>query len=1591
MVVLSWWSWCAQLGLASALVAGTIGARGDRAYAQSKITPDATLGGERSVVTPNVTIKGLPSDKIDGGATRGSNLFHSFSEFNVGGGRGVYFSNPAGIVNIFSRVTGNIRSEILGTLGVTGGNANLFFINPNGIIFGPNARLDVGGSFLASTANAIQFGNQGKFSASNPDAPPLLTINPDALLYLNQIPGTSIQNNSVALDLSATSAGLHVPDGQSLLLVGGNIIMDGGILNASGGRVELGGLAGSGTVGLNVNGNNLSLSFPDAVVRADVSLNNGAAVDVKAGGGGSIAVNARNIDVLGGSNLSAGIRSGLGAVGSQAGDITLNATGATQVVKSYINNNFGSRATGKSGGNINITTGSLYVKNFAQLNASTDGTGDAGAVTINAQDTVSFDSAYTFNIVATGAVGNSGGININTGSLFLANGAQLQTLVAGSDNQLPAGRGNAGDINITARDMVSFYREKPEGFVSAVFSSLGQGGEGKGGDIDIKAGSLSLTDGAQVNTGAYGKGDAGNVTIKASDTVSLNNGTVFSNVTGKGNGGSIDITAPSLSLIQNSALKTAVETGGQGKAGSINIHVQGSVLMDGEVQDRLPAIASYIRPGSKNTGGAESQGGDIIIKAGSLSLRRAAEIGTGVGDNENRAMAQGNGGNISINLRDALSLNQSFIASQVFSNGSGHAGNIDIQAGSVSTNQSVISASTAGMGNAGKVSVKAVGGAISLTNSDISTETTGMGDAQGIKITARSLSLTNGAQLNAVTSGKGKAGDIVIDATDTVSVSGTNTTLTPRDLFKSLAPEFTTAPDFKVGNPGAFSGLTVSSTGSGNAGNIDINAGSLSLTDGAQLVASTSGKGDAGSVRITATGPVSFNKSYAFSTVEAGGEGKGGNIDIKAGSLSLTDGVQLQAQTSGKGDAGSVRITATGLVSFKNNSYAFSTVEAGAVGKGGDIDIKAGSLSLTEGAQLVASTRGKGDSGSVRITATGPVSFNNSSAFSSVEAGGEGKGGDIDIKAGSLSLTDGAQVNTGAYGKGDAGNVTIKASDTVSLNNGTVFSNVTGKGNGGSIDITAPSLSLIQNSALKTAVETGGQGKAGSINIHVQGSVLMDGEVQDRLPAIASYIRPGSKNTGGAESQGGDIIIKAGSLSLRRAAEIGTGVGDNENRAMAQGNGGNISINLRDALSLNQSFIASQVFSNGSGHAGNIDIQAGSVSTNQSVISASTAGMGNAGKVSVKAVGGAISLTNSDISTETTGMGDAQGIKITARSLSLTNGAQLNAVTSGKGKAGDIVIDATDTVSVSGTNTTFTPRDLFKSLAPEFTTAPDFKVGNLGAFSGLTVSSTGSGNAGNLQVQARQIRLDNQGTLTSDDSSGGNGGNISLSASDLLLLRHGSLISTSAGTAQRGGDGGKVDINAQFIVAVPQEDSDIRANAFKGKGGTIDIKTSGVFGFQINPPQDTPLSDITASSEVGPQGIVTINTPEVNPASGLFVLPVQVVDASRQIVASGCPAGDGITGNQFIVTGRGGLPPSPDDILSGDVVWSDTRLQGFTASGHPQQRVSAKPRSHPAAVAIVPATGWVFNNKGEVTLIASPNATPESFGSNGVSCHVSSK
>jgi filamentous hemagglutinin family protein len=598
----------------------------------AQVVPDQTLPvGERS------QISGDPNFQIDGGAIRGSNLFHSFQAFSIPIGSSVVFNNDLSIANIISRVTGNSISNIDGLIRANG-TANLFLINPNGILFGNNARLEIGGSFSASTADSVKFADGFEFSAIAPQ--PLLTISAPLGFQYGSNPG----------EIRSQGAQLQVPDGQSLTLAGGAIAINGGKLSAPGGRVELTG-------------------------RGDVAIGSDAEVDVRSGGGGSIAITGRNLTVTGtGTRIRAGIAADSGTVGAQAGNIDINVTEAVKLDataksdRTVISNTVAVGATGNAG-DINITAGQLALTNGAIINTTTDGLGNAGNITILAQGRTSFDG-FDANIYGSGlyswvgdtARGQGGNIRITTGSLFVTDGA-----VSGDVN----GRGNAGDITIVARDTVSF---------SGLLFYLGSAvvGEGKGGNFSITANSLLLRNGARIDMSTYGIGNGGNVNLDVGDIVLdgfyLKNGgglptSILSNVQKRaiGNAGNITIRTNSLTVIDGALVES--RTRSLGDAGDIDITVRGPALFTGKNPFEEAINGSGVYSVVDETG--IGKGGNINLTANSLTLGPSGRLNSSTS-------GQGKAGNIIINSKSLLIQDGATVS--VESRGQGIGGNIRVQA-----------------------------------------------------------------------------------------------------------------------------------------------------------------------------------------------------------------------------------------------------------------------------------------------------------------------------------------------------------------------------------------------------------------------------------------------------------------------------------------------------------------------------------------------------------------------------------------------------------------------------------------------------------------------------------------------------------------------------------------------------------------------------------------------------------------------------------------------------------------------------------------------------------------------------------------------
>ena len=693
------------LGLAIALgISGAIASSREGVLAQ--ITTDGTLSPAQTLLKNGQVYAISPTF----GQTVGSNLFHSFSLFNLNQNEIADFQSGSGIKNILARVTGGSPSLINGEIFTSSADVNLFFINPYGIIFGPNASLDVGGrtgrgAFVATTVDALVWPNGSQFSATNPGGPSsLLTIvgDPGGFLTSSRTPGP----------ISNLGGTLEVYDNQRLILLGGNVKLDGGELKATGGQVEIGAVGGAGKVDLNLGSTGKALGFPDELVRADVLLTNGAQINATTGqnngtGTGLIRILGRNISLTNGTQLDTSTY----GQGNSGGIVAFNATDSLLITgqNTTVFSQVVSGAQGNAGG-IGIKAKLFYLTDGAQLTTSTFGQGSSGVVLVQA-DQVLLDNSQIFSTVEAGGEGSGGGIRIETGSLSLTNGAQLQTLVRGpkiSDDGTvrPGGVGDAGVILVRATDSVSLTgagsamlstiesgATSPSSnnqFAGGIFDALfGNSDQKIVGSILISTGSLSLNDNAQINTSTAGRGNAGAVLVLAKDKVSLSNGgAILSAVaqSGEGSAGGILMGVRSLSIDGTSGVPTGLttETNGKGNAGLILVAADRDV----SVQGKGSGIFSTIEQG------AVGDSGGIRVDARDLFIKDGAEVSV-----SNNNLTSGTAGDIEINVRDLRLENEGLLTAVTKS---GNGGNINIQANGllVLTRNSNIS-TTAGTADAG--------------------------------------------------------------------------------------------------------------------------------------------------------------------------------------------------------------------------------------------------------------------------------------------------------------------------------------------------------------------------------------------------------------------------------------------------------------------------------------------------------------------------------------------------------------------------------------------------------------------------------------------------------------------------------------------------------------------------------------------------------------------------------------------------------------------------------------------------------------------------------------------------------------------------
>ncbi len=1051
----------------------------------AQITPDTTLGNENSIVTPNQTIRGAVADLIEGGAIRDSNLFHSFLEFNVGNGQRVYFANPDGITNILTRVTGSTLSQILGTLGVNG-SANLFLLNPNGIAFGSSSRLDVAGSFVASTADSAMFDNGFNFSASDPQAPPLLTINIPMGLQYGSNPGP----------VNVTGATLGIQTGQTMALLGGEVNLNGASLQVPGGRVELGGLSSPGTVALD---GATSVSFPDGVQRANVSLSNGSLVDVTNVNGGTIAINGANFD-MSQSSLQAGLTSGASIPDAVAGNITINAQGNSNLSdRSLIANDVETGAIG-NGGNIELSTSDLTITGGSRIQTITNGNGASGNIDINTNGAIEisgftedglFSGILTRSAVDTSGSGGQITINNRFGNLNLANRGFIGTVTNSSSNGgaialnlnnlvLETGGqiitattniGNAGDITINATESVTISGESRD-FLPNPLLDLET--------FDLNA--LEFITEPNPNVAESGPLGIPYVSIERTPEQIINGTTVLGAAENQVDYFSFSITNG------NSRAIFDIDNGFTGEDGNVDTKIflfnqgTGELL---EVNDDSQAADGA--GGSREVFGSFStdslidttitEPGVYLLGVGAFpsdaSNNELIEGATPeVGDTYTLQVSLENLGTEGVSLPEdpfnPANFNPNVEArSGLFSEstGKGHGGSLTINTQTlILNNGGRISTDTFDWGGGGNITLN-VGSLLEVNNAStlISSIARDSGNAGNLVIDTKQLQL-NGGIVSTDTFSSGNAGEITITATESVMLSGT--TVEERGRIDSNA------------RPGAM----------GNAGRVVVETRVLQLRDGAQIRSINRGNNmDGGSVTVRAkevsaigTSPDGIFPS-ALVTATLVGTGPGGNLTIETERLLVSDEGTLSSRTRGAGDAGNITIRATELEVSDGGEVIASSLGDG---EAGDIFLQVNDIEVTgiseDGqfpSRIAAFSEENSPAGSVIITSNNLRVRDRAEISVSARGNGElAQAGNLKITAKSILLDGGATLSA-EVNAGDKGNIILDSELILIRDRSNITTNAEGDATGGNIDIDTDLLVALEDSDITANAENsfGGQ------------------------------------------------------------------------------------------------------------------------------------------------------------------------------------------------------------------------------------------------------------------------------------------------------------------------------------------------------------------------------------------------------------------------------------------------------------------------------------------------------------------------------------
>jgi len=1253
-----------------------------------------------------------------------------------------------------------------------------------------------------------------------------------------------------------------------------------------------------------------------------------------------------------------------------------------------------------------LIAGVLYLNSLATINAA--------QAQIRADGTVSTEVTQSGNVFEITEGSKAGGnlfhsfqeFSLPTGNTaFFKNGADITNIIS----RVTGGSISSIDGLIQANGGANLILINPEGISFGPNAQLDIGGSFLGST----ANSVKFSDGTE-----FSATNPQNPLLTIAVPIGLQMGPNGGAIRVEGQGHNFTVADPVFAPIirENNPMGLSVNAGNTLALVGNGINLEGGVLTAeggmftaeggrielGSVAEGLVNLESLPKGWSFNYDSV-SAFGNLQLRSRSLVDASSSSIGFTAGSiqlqGKNLSIAEGSlvliqnqgfatAGNITLNASESLTVSgtnadgtfRTSVNNQTDPLSAGQGGDIDIITGQLVVDGGAsIVATTFGLGSGGDIDVKAsesiqMLGASPLTPravSSIASATLGTGDAGNTSVSTQRLTATGGGIIAASSLSAGSGGNLDVTATESIEIVGVEPNL--------LIP----------------SGLAVTSFGSGQAGNLTVDTSQLTILDGGRVDASALASGESGSLTINAsefvevkgTVPESINPSLIASSanqVDASLQeafnlppvpsGTSGNVTINTPQLKIDQGAQVTVRNDGLGDAGILQVNANSI--SLDNQGGISAATNG--GKGGTIDLQVqDSLEMSGLSQISSDNFAGGDSGNLRIV-TGQLQIDEG-AFISATTFGSGQGADVTIQATeAIEITGtGFEQFKETFQQG-AISGTLPASER-----GTgIFLGTSSSGASGHLSLETPSLLLNEGAVIFSP--TFASGKGGNIFIEASESVELSGS------ALQAGTAPFSSGSGGK------IEIETGNLILQDGATI-------INATFGDGTGGDVEISVLESVEIENTppgaLLQTGIYTNtavGSGEGGDVRIDTSQLSIRKGVISSNTGALLPTGVIPIGGPGGNV-IVNASESVELAGVQErdtrfasgigttsfsqsrAGNLTINTENLVVKEGADLSTAASNSGDGGTLTVNVSDSIELIGK----TVRD--ETLGGLLATSgrdnlPELEAtGNAGDINVRTqnlivrdgaridVQSLGSGTAGNVQVIADSIFLDKQGTISAAGISG-EGGNINLETNS-LLMRHNSQISATAGGT---GNGGNITLAGtspvDFVVLL--EDSAISANAFQGRGGNIDIETQALFV--------CPNCEITASSELGVEGLVEIVWLQQNANLDVIDLPRDVAE-SKEVVALSCSATEGQEQSEFIITGRGGLPPRPTDPLSSE------NLVSFDASSSVSETPAAEENN---AQLPTPAQGWYVDSDGILILTAqAPAAAPYSSGLKTPECY----